>query len=841
MSNVVRILGRIGRVVVQSLLTCGIFLVTQLPAFATQSVTLAWNPSTDPTVAGYNLYYGGASGNYTNTLSAGNATNLTVSGLVEGTTYYFAATTYSSSGVQSPFSNEVSYSVPTNTVAVNHPPTLNPINNLTINENAGLQTVNLYGITSGAANENQTLTVTATSGNTGLIPNPTVNYTSSNTNGSLTFTPVANTNGSASVTVTVNDGGASNNIVTRTFTVTVNPVNQPPTLNPINNLTINENAGLQTVNLYGITSGAANENQTLTVTAVSGNTNLVPNPTVNYTSANTNGSLTFKPITNATGSAIITVTVNDGGTSNNIITRTFTVTVNPVNQPPTLNPINNLTINENAGPQTVNLSGITSGAANESQTLTVTAASGNTYLVPNPTVNYTSANTNGSLTFKPITNATGSAIITVTVNDGGTSNNIITRTFTVTVNPVNQPPTLNPINNLTINENAGLQTVNLSGITSGAANENQVLTVAAASSNTNVIPNPTVNYTSANANGSLTFTPVANANGSATISVTVNDGGTSNNIITRIFTVTINPVNHPPTLNPINNLTINENAGLQTVNLSGITSGAANENQVLTVAAASSNTNVIPNPTVNYTSANANGSLTFTPVANANGSAIITVTVNDGGASNNIVTRTFTVTVNPVNQPPTLNPINNLTLNENAGQQTVNLSGITSGAANENQTLAVTATSGNTGLIPAPTVNYTSANTNGSLTFTPVANANGSAIITVTVNDGGASNNIITRTFTVTVNPVNQSPTLNPINNLTINENAGPKTVNLSGITSGAANENQTLTVTAVSGNTNLVPNPTVNYLSAQTEAAKSSSKFKKQSSTPIFLDFGAT
>ena len=65
---------------------------------------------------GYNVYYGGASGNYTNTLSAGNATNATISGLVKGTTYYFAATTYSSSGVQSPFSNEVSYSVPTNTV-----------------------------------------------------------------------------------------------------------------------------------------------------------------------------------------------------------------------------------------------------------------------------------------------------------------------------------------------------------------------------------------------------------------------------------------------------------------------------------------------------------------------------------------------------------------------------------------------------------------------------------------------------------------------------------------------------------------------------------------------------
>ena len=808
------------RAAVNSLLFCGMVLLIQLPAHATQSVTLAWNASTDPTVVGYNIYYGGASGDYTNTLSAGNATNLTVSGLVAGDTYYFAATSYNSSGVQSPFSSEVSYSVPTNTVTVNQPPTLNPINNLTINENAGLQTVNLSGITSGATNQYQTLTVTATSGNTNLIPNPTVHYTSANTSGSLTFTPVANANGSAIITVTVNNGGASNNIVTQTFTVTVNPVNQPPTLNPINNVSINENAGLQTVNLSGITSGAANQNQFLTVSATSGNINLVPNPTVIYTSANTTGSLTFTPVANANGSAIVTVTVNNGGASNNIVTRTFTVTVNPVNQPPTLNPINNLTLNENAGLQTMNLSGITSGAANQNQTLTVSATSGNISLIPNPTVHYTSANTNGSLTFTPVANATGSAIVTVTVNNGGASNNIVTRTFTVTVNPVNQPPTLNPINNLTINENAGLQTVNLSGITSGATNQYQTLTVTATSGNTNLIPNPTVHYTSANTSGSLTFTPVANANGSAIITVTVNNGGASNNIVTQTFTVTVNPVNQPPTLNPINNVSINENAGLQTVNLSGITSGAANQNQFLTVSATSGNINLIPNPTVNYTSANTNGSLTFTPVANANGSTIITVTVNNGGASNNIVTRTFTVTVNPVNQPPTLNPINNLTINENAGLQTVNLSGITSGAANQKQTLTVSATSGNINLVPNPTVHYTSANTNGSLTFTPVTDANGSTIITVTVNNGGASNNIVTQTFTVTVNPVNQPPTLNPINNLTLNENAGPQTVNLSGITSGAANQNQFLTVSATSGNINLIPNPTVNYTSANTNGS---------------------
>ena len=79
---------------------------------AGQSVTLAWNQSADPTVAGYKAYYGVASHTYTNNIDVGNATSATISGLIPGTTYYFAATTYSALGVESPFSSEVSYTVP---------------------------------------------------------------------------------------------------------------------------------------------------------------------------------------------------------------------------------------------------------------------------------------------------------------------------------------------------------------------------------------------------------------------------------------------------------------------------------------------------------------------------------------------------------------------------------------------------------------------------------------------------------------------------------------------------------------------------------------------------------
>src|SRR5882757_1486752 len=112
------------------------------------------------------------------------------------------------------------------------------------------------------------------------------------------------------MTVTVTDRGATNKIISSTFTVTASPANEHPPLNPLASLALAENAGLQTVSLAGITAGAANENQTLTVTAVSSNPGLIPNPSVNYTSADTTGSLAFTPVANAIGSATVTVTVN---------------------------------------------------------------------------------------------------------------------------------------------------------------------------------------------------------------------------------------------------------------------------------------------------------------------------------------------------------------------------------------------------------------------------------------------------------------------------------------------------------------------------------------------------
>ena len=82
-----------------------------LPSSTVASVTAqsSWVASSDPNVAGYNIYYGSASHQYTNMVVVGNVTNAIIPALAENTTYFFAAKAQDSQGNQSAFSNEAAF------------------------------------------------------------------------------------------------------------------------------------------------------------------------------------------------------------------------------------------------------------------------------------------------------------------------------------------------------------------------------------------------------------------------------------------------------------------------------------------------------------------------------------------------------------------------------------------------------------------------------------------------------------------------------------------------------------------------------------------------------------
>ena len=80
--------------------------------FASQSVELSWDPSTDGSVVSYKVYYGTLSGQYSSSIAYGDISDVVISGLADGQTYYFAVSAIDDDGNESALSNQVIYKVP---------------------------------------------------------------------------------------------------------------------------------------------------------------------------------------------------------------------------------------------------------------------------------------------------------------------------------------------------------------------------------------------------------------------------------------------------------------------------------------------------------------------------------------------------------------------------------------------------------------------------------------------------------------------------------------------------------------------------------------------------------
>ena len=77
------------------------------------NLELAWNANTEPDLAGYIVYYGASSRNYTDWVDVGYVTSARITGLGDDTEYFFALAAYDYYGNDSDFSDEVSgYPIP---------------------------------------------------------------------------------------------------------------------------------------------------------------------------------------------------------------------------------------------------------------------------------------------------------------------------------------------------------------------------------------------------------------------------------------------------------------------------------------------------------------------------------------------------------------------------------------------------------------------------------------------------------------------------------------------------------------------------------------------------------
>ncbi len=550
------------------------------------------------------------------------------------------------------------------------------------------------------------------------------------------FTPDADYNGMAGFGYTVTDDGTTLGIsdpktASTIVNFTITEVNDQPAAVDDDLGSINEDSGPRTIPISMLLAndspGPTNElDQTLTIVAV---TNAIGG-SVSIVGAN----IIFTPATDFNGLASFKYVIQDNGTTAGVpdpkgADAIVSFTITAVNDLPTLAGLANLTINEDAGVQTVNLTGISAGGG-ETQTLTVSAGSSNPALIANPTVNYTSPNSTGTLTFAPTANQSGTSLIAVAVRDAGLDgisgnedDGITVVTFTVTVNAVNDPPTIAAVPDLTIDEDAGLQTVNLSGISAGGG-ESQVLIVSASSSHPGLIPNPSVSYASPNTTAILSFTPVENQSGTNLITVTVRDAGldgitgsADDGITTITFTVIVTEVNDPPVavddlLGPVG-----EDSGTRI--LISFASLLANDSapeagQILTIT----DVGELTGGTVSIAGTN----ILFTPGTNFNGTARFLYTIRDDGktdGTNDFKTAEGIVTfeVTAVNDPPIAGD-QFLAVDED-GSVLITLTGLDGDPeVNQSLTFAITVGPGHGTLS-----NFNAAS--GQLTYRPASNYNG--------------------------------------------------------------------------------------------------------------------
>lgn len=161
-------------------------------------VTLAWDPNSEPDLAGYKLYRGQSAGVYDRTVDVGNVTTFTDTDLQTDVTYYFVVTAYNTAGLESDPSNEVSFLAP------NAPPTIGAIDDQSAPQDSVLGPIEFTvgDVDSGPA----ALAVTATSSNTALVPDANIALAGAGTDRTITLTPVAQSAGTTIITLTVTDG-----------------------------------------------------------------------------------------------------------------------------------------------------------------------------------------------------------------------------------------------------------------------------------------------------------------------------------------------------------------------------------------------------------------------------------------------------------------------------------------------------------------------------------------------------------------------------------------------------------------------------------------------------------
>ncbi|WP_374041456.1 tandem-95 repeat protein [Vibrio diabolicus] len=415
------------------------------------------------------------------------------------------------------------------------------------------------------------------------------------------------------------------------------------------------------------------------------------------------GKLVFTPAENFNGNATISYTISDGELEDEA---QVSVTVNSVNDAPIA--LNDATITEEDTSVTIDV--LPNDTDIDGDTLSIESAS-----VPSDQGQVEIID--GKLVFTPTENFNGDAEITYTVTDGALTDEA---TVKVTVNAVNDTPVVeSSIADQTLAEDFTPYTIDLNTAFSDVDNVDGELSFSV-SGNSNIQV--------AIVNGIATITPTADWNGSEILTFTATDPSGESVSQTVNFTVT-----------PVADIVADKATVVEdTATIIKVLGNDTFEGDDKVVSLDTNN-----GPANGTVSVNPDGSVTYTPNDNYHGTDSFTYIVTSGGVSEST---TVNVDVTPVNDAPVAKDDTEITDEDTD----VTIDVLPNDTDVDGDTLSIESAS-------VPETQGKVEIVDGKLVFTPAENFNGDAEITYTVTDGQLTDEA---KVTVTVNPVNDAPTI---------------------------------------------------------------------------------
>ena len=345
-----------------------------------------------------------------------------------------------------------------------------------------------------------------------------------NLDGTWTFNPTGNFNGPVSFSFDVDDGTATSTATTpNTAILTVDAVNDRPTVAAVDLGSIDEEASL-TITQAALLAGSSDVDDDL-LTAI----NLALTVGSGTIVDNLDGTFTFTPTLNFNGPVSFSFDVDDGtATSTATTPNTASLTIDPVNDAPIVTAVDLGNLDED-NPLLITQAALLAGSSDvdgDSLTAINLALTGGSGTIVD--------HLDGTFTFNPTGNFNGPVSFSFDVDDGTTTT---PNTASLTVDPVNDPPTVAAVDLGSIDEETSLTITQAALLTGSSDVESDSLTAI------NLALTVGSGMIVDNLDGTFTFTPTLNFNGPVSLSFDVNDGTVST---PNTASLTVNNLDDPP-------------------------------------------------------------------------------------------------------------------------------------------------------------------------------------------------------------------------------------------------------------------------------------------------------